>query len=248
MLSALFASCSTTTYFQIYNTGSDNGVLDNNKIVFEDKNCKVQYNLWSEGGNIGFSIYNKAESDLTVHLNKTFFVINSVAYEYFQNRTFSSSSNYGTTVTSYSNPYYWNYNISKISGTTSNSFSTSYMEKQYLTIPPKTLVNISEFKVVNNRFISCELNKYPSRRNVKTLKFNKENSPIVFSNIITYSTTNDTLRLENKFFVNEITNLPSSEVYKNIDTAFCGQKLDFPVKIFNNVSPGKFYVKYYFEK
>ena len=46
----------TSNYFQVFNTEVDNGVLEKNNIVFEDNYCKVSYNLWDDGGKIGFSI------------------------------------------------------------------------------------------------------------------------------------------------------------------------------------------------
>ena len=129
-----------TNYYQVFKTNADNGIVTKKNIVFEDNNCSVYYNLWTEGGNVGFSIYNKTESDLTVYLNKTFYVLNGVAYEYFQNRTFSKSSNNGTTVTSYNYPNYWNNNVAKVAGTSSTSYSTSYNEKPELTIDRKSVV------------------------------------------------------------------------------------------------------------
>ena len=248
IITLLFASCAMTNYYQVYNTHVDNGTVNKSNVVFEDNNCSVYYNLWTEGGDLAFSIYNKTESDLTVYLTKTFFVLNGVAYEYFQNRTFSKSSNSGTTVTTYNNPYYWNYNATKVAGTNSISFSTSYSEKPELTIPPKTLINISEYKVTNALYTNCNLAKYPSRRSIRTLKYSKENSPFVFYNLITYSTKSDTLRLENRFYVNEITNYPANELFTKIDTSACGKKLDFPIQVFKNEMPDKFYIKYSMER
>lgn len=248
IITLLFVSCAMSDYYQVYKTHVDNGTVNKSNVVFEDNNCSVYYNLWTEGGDLTFSIYNKTESDLTVYLTKTFFVLNGVAYEYFQNRTFSKSSNSGTTVTTYNYPYYWNYNATKVAGTNSTSFSTSYSEKPELTIPPKTLINISEYKVTNALYTNCNLAKYPSRRSIRTLKYSKENSPFVFYNLITYSTKNDTLRLENRFYVNEITNYPASELFTKIDTSTCGKKLDFPIQVFKNEMPDKFYIKYSMER
>lgn len=243
----LLTSCAVTNYYQVYKTVIDNGIVEKNKIVFEDNNCSVYYNLWAEGGNVGFSIYNKTESDLTIYLNKTFFVLNGVAYEYFQNRTFTKSSNNGTTVTSYLYPHYWNYNMTKVAGTSSTSFSVAYLEKPELIIPPKALINISEYNVTNARYTNCNLAKYPSRKNITTLKYSKDNSPFVFYNRITYSTQSDTLRLENKFYVSEITNYPETKMFTEIDTSDCGKKLDFPTQVFKNETPDKFYIKYTIE-
>jgi len=245
-LALLLTSCAVTNYYQVYKTNTDNGLLDKNKIVFEDNNCSVYYNLWAEGGNVGFNIYNKTKSDLTVDLTKTFFVLNGVAYEYYQNRTFSKLPSSWSALTTYNSPhyYYWHYNPSEITGTNSTSFSISYIEKQQLTIPPKTQANVSEYQVVSTRYINCDLLKYPTSNTIKTVKFDKSNSPFVFYNLITYYTNSDTLRLENKFYVSEITNYPSTEMYTYIYTSACGKKLEFPIEVFKNVTPDKFYIKY----
>lgn len=247
-LTILLTSCSVTNYYQVYKANSENGTFAKDKIFFEDKNCSVTYNLWAEGGDIGFSIYNKTDNDLTIDLTKTFFVLNGVAYEYFQNRTFSKSSSSGTTLTSYPYYYYWYWNPAKVSGTNSTSFSTSFAEKPELTIPSKTSINISEYHVANSRYVKCDLEEYPSRRNVKTLKFDKTNSPFVFYNLITYKTKSDSSRIENKFYVSEITNLPSTEMLTTVNTDSCGKSLFGPIDVFKNITPDKFYIRYTKEK
>ena len=55
LILVLFTSCMKSSYFQVYKTAtSDKLVLKENLLVYEDENCKVSYNLWNEGGNIGF--------------------------------------------------------------------------------------------------------------------------------------------------------------------------------------------------
>src|SRR5258705_914891 len=179
LLSIFLASCTVTNYYQVYKANSENGTFAKDKIIFEDKNCSVTYNLWAEGGDIGFSIYNKTDNDMTVDLTKTFFVLNEVAYEYYQNRTYTKSSSSGTTLTSYPYYYYSYWTPSKASGTNSTSYSTSFGEKSELTIPSQTLVKVSEYHISNSRYANCDLAKYPSRSKVKTLKFDNLNSPFV---------------------------------------------------------------------
>jgi hypothetical protein len=214
ILILVVSSCSVTNYYQVYKTEVEKGTVFKNKITFEDESCIVYYNLWSNGGDVGFSVFNKTATDLKIDLTKTFFVLNGVANEYFQNRTFSKSS------------------------------YVTYAEKPMLTIPSKTLINISEYFVTNKRLFSCDLIKYPTKKNIKTLNFNKDNSPYVFCNLITYYSLSDTTRLENKFYVSEVTNYPSSEMYINVDTSFCGNKLDFPQKDLKKYSAEYFYIKY----
>ena len=241
----LLASCAVKEYYQVYKTSIDGtGALKDNRVTFEDSNCVVTYNLWTNGGYVGFNIYNKSSNDLTIDLAKTFFVLNGYAYEYFQNRTFSKSSNYGTTVTTYNNPYYNNSNLVKFDGSTSSSFSTTFFEKSELTIPSKTHLNISEYSIVNSVYETCNWDKYPSQKKIKPLTFSKSNSPFVFYNLISYRLNAVNFRLENKFYVSEIVNVPSDKMFIWVDTANCGEPVFPSIRLFQNQTPDKFYFKY----
>ncbi len=250
-ISMLF-SCSVKDYYQVYKTSPEDinsgkkSTVTKNGIIFNEKNCTISYNFWDEGGDIGFTIFNKTESDLTIDLTKSYFVLNDWAQEYFQNRTFSKSSSSGTVMTTYRYPYYWN--VNKVAGTSSNSFSTAYVEKPRITIPAKTNINISEYHITNQLLTSCDLPKYPSRKNVKSLKYEKTNSPFVFYNIITCICKGDTERMENKFYVSEITNYPLPEIVKTIYKNDCGQTLVVSQKIFKDITPDKFFIHYILDK
>ena len=63
----MFTSC--VSYVQVYKTApSDKLVLKNNLLVFEDENCKVSYNLWDAGGNVGFQFFNKTDKKVLIGL------------------------------------------------------------------------------------------------------------------------------------------------------------------------------------
>ncbi len=241
-LTLLLSSCASSVYYQVFNAQIENGTIAEDKIIFEDKNCIASYNLWSEGGDIGFSIFNKTDNEITLDLTKTFFVLNGVAFEYYQNRTFSKSTNNGIALTTYPNYKYTN--IQKVSGTTTTGYSTTYKEKEYLTIPPKTLITISEYHIATKRYTNCELLKYPTKNKIKKLSFDKSTSPFVFYNLISYSNNGVNNKMENKFYVNEITNLPSSAVVKYSYIGECGTVLPYSVKVFNETKPNKFYIQY----
>jgi len=239
ILSFILTSCTVTNYYQVYKVTSDNGNVNKSNINFEDKNCIVTYNLWSEGGNVGFNFFNKTENDIVVDLSKTFFVINGVAFEYFQNRTFSNSSTSASSLTSN------NYLVtSKILKTNISSQSISRVEKSLITIPSKTLVNVSEFRISESQFFDCNLEVYPSKNKIKSLRFDSLSTPFVFSNLITYKTKNDSTRMENKFYVNEITNIPYAQMFIEINKDKCGNNLVPPYKVFKNETPDKFFIHY----
>lgn len=238
----MLTSCAVNEYYQVYKTTSEEAIVTDGNVIFEDSNCKIYYNLWSDGGDPGFSIYNKSDSDITIMLSKSFFVINNVAHEYFQNRIFSMAINASTTINS--NYYSLNINGKSTVGTKTSGLSTTFIEKPELTIPAKTMIRISEFQITNTRIVNCDLSKFPTKKNMKTLYFEKENSPFVFYNLITYYTASDTLRVENAFFVAEITNYPASYMFTTIDTSMCGKPLEKPITVFENPDADKFYLKY----
>lgn len=90
------SSCVPLKFYQVYKVFPDSDIeLKSNFLVYEDGNCKVSYNLWSKNGNIGFNYYNKTDNDIYLNLDKSFFIINGLSYQYYQNRTFTSSTSYG---------------------------------------------------------------------------------------------------------------------------------------------------------
>lgn len=238
-------SCAPLVYYQVYKTVPENGKITDDSLVFEDKNCEVSYDLWAADGDMGFTIYNKSENDLTIDLTKTFYVLNGVASEYFQNRVFSKAVNNATAITKYKYPHYLNYyNVTKIEGSTSTTYGTSYAEKPELTIPPQTSIRIAEYHITSLLYKACKYSSHPKNKNIKTVSFDKTNSPLTFYNIITYKIKGEINRIENKFYASELTNLPSSKMFVWEDTSSCGEKLVVPVEVFKIETPDKFYIKY----
>ena len=237
----ILASCGVRNYYQVYKVNPEAGTLSNKNIVFEDKNCIISYDLWAVGGNIGFEIYNKTDNDLIIDLTKTFFVLNGIATEYYQKRTFTKSIGYGSGTSSSTTYNYWN---KSTTGTNSSSFSTSYNEKSELAIPSKTKIYISEYKITDSRYLNCNMKELPSKRDNAVLKFEKNNSPFIFYNIITYYVNGEVNRFENKFHVTEIGNYRASDLKIMIDTTPCGRRLEYPKEVFKNATPDKFYLKY----
>jgi hypothetical protein len=53
--------------------------------------------LWERGGNIGFIFLNKTDKTIFLDKAECFFIINGIANDYFQNRTYTKSSSVGVT-------------------------------------------------------------------------------------------------------------------------------------------------------
>jgi hypothetical protein len=261
LISILLTSCVSTNYYQVYKAKpSDKLLLKENFLVYEDENCKVYYDLWKEGGNIGFQFYNKTDENIYLNLEESFFILNGVSYDYYRNRIFTNSTSTGAIVTREAtasksvtgNNYLDLQQTNRISATntvgltTSSGSSVSFSEKKIACIPSKTSKIITEYNINISLFRDCDLFKYPTRNQIKSMTFSKEESPIVFSNRIAYKIgQNDNLiRLENEFYVSEISNYPESEMVESKYEEYCGQKRLYMSQYFKDASADKFYIKY----
>ncbi len=257
----MLTSCETTSYFQVYKTvPSDKIVVNDDNLIYEDDNCKVSYDLWGEGGNIGFQFFNKTDKNIYLNLEESFFILNGIAYDYYRNRVFASAISSGATTSRgvADNKSVTGLNFlgliqtNRISATnsvglmSSSGFSVSYNEEKIMCIPSKSSKIISEYIISESLYRDCDLFKYPTKKQIKYKTFSKEQSPLVFSNRIAYSIgqTDSLIKFENEFYVTEISNYPESEILESEYDEYCGQKSMNKVKYFKNVSADKFYIKY----
>lgn len=232
------ASTSTKNYYQVYETKSENSKLDNNLLSFEDENCEISYNLWGEeGGNAGFSIFNKTNQLITLNKDKCFFILNGISYDYYLNRITSATIDYSS---SNINSTYYTYR----KATQSISNSTSYKENEKLIIPPNSMKFINEYRINKTAFRNCNLLRFPKKSENPKIDFDKGNSPFVFKNYITYSLNEKEYVIENNFYVSSIYNLPEDKVVEVVYIENCGVKTDKTEEIFINEKPNLFYIRY----
>lgn len=256
-----FTSCKSSFYYQVYKTEASQGMIDKgNKIAYEDENCIVSYNLWEDGGNMGFIFTNKTNKDIFLNLEQSYFILNDISYNYYQDRVFTSAvssgvskSNSATSSRSMVGLNYLNLfqankaSISNNVGIVSSSGSSiSYNEQKIVCIPSNTSKIINEYNITTSLIRDCNLLRYPSRNKIRTIHFSKNESPLVFSNRITYALEDSSkfIKFENEFYVTEITNYPEKELIEKKYDEFCGEKNVEKVGYFKNTSPYKFFIKY----
>ena len=253
-----FSSCvAPANYYQVYKTAYPKDVeLNDLGLTFQNEHIVVSYNFWSDGGDAGFGIYNKSNQNIYVNLAESFFILNGVAYDYFKNRVYTKSESSASSAiagksitTSYSNNLVPTNEFgvigSRIVGS-SSGFSVSYGEEKIICIPPRTAKYFREYAINESLYRECDLLKYPSRKQIKTKIFLREESPLVFSNRIAYSLSqsDELIKIENEFFVSEIGNYPQSEVMITEAEKICDQETFNMQSIFTVSSPEKFYIKY----
>jgi hypothetical protein len=282
-LMLLLTSCYSPKYFQVYNVQKpDNIRIENNSLVFEDTNCKIYYDLWANGGNFSYKIYNKTSDNIYIHMDESFYIKNGIANNYFNNSietnsSFSSYTNSNTIAYGSTNSMNSNYTTSRavtgynsfdllqtnkliksnsfgISNTfgVSNTFQTFEGYGKTLTkieerivIIPKNSAKIFYGKLINNNYFKFNnFKNYPKRNEFNSLKFTKENTPISFSNIISYSLTKDEklIKVYNDFFVSEIFNYNGDDIIKTKNKDINGNVIR-PQRYFTIASPDKFYLK-----
>ena len=260
----LLSSCSSYFYYQVIKTTpvSNDIKVSSTGLVYEDTNCVITYNLWSEGGNIGFKFYNKTDNDIYINLEKCFFVKNGEAYNYFKNRTYTTSSSVGSTqsvgISASKSMTGFNYldliqtNSKSVNESVANletsGTAVSYGEFKVICIPSKTYKYIKEYKILESTYRDCDLIRYPEHNEINSFIFTIENSPVVCSNQIEYKVglNSSAINIENKFFISEVTNYPEDEIIQKNDEAYCDENITNPNTIysFKNYSTNKFFIKY----
>lgn len=256
ILALVFTSCASSNFYQVYQTSTDESLKEKGEnLVFEDENCIITYNLWQENGNIGFQVYNKTDSNLYINLENSFYILNGMANNYYKNRKYIYGSSTGSTATKQATNSFGNFgaynfllgNQTKSAAIVqSSNNSIAYQEEKVMVIPSKTSKEIQEYSIKNSLYRDCDLFLYPKKKEVKSVTFQKSNSPLVFSNRIAYTIgeSNQPIMLENSFYVTSITNYPEKEIVDTENKSFCGQTLPGFNKTFKNSSANQFYLFY----
>lgn len=258
-LTLLVTSCKSLTYYQILSTTPvENVAIVENNLVYENKECKITYDFWSEGGDIGFIFQNKTNEMIYLKLDECFFVLNGMANNYYRNRTFTGSK---STVASFasglsastttSNASFTNENrmaIGNVHGLTSrNESSVTFNEEKMVCIPSNSYKVISEYLISESMYRDCDLLRYPmTKKQTRTLSYTKDNSPIVFGNRIAYTIgkSNEIKHIENNFFVDKITNYPENDVIEQKPAKVCDEMTLLMKRYFKTASPNMFYFQY----
>lgn len=274
-MALLLTSCAPNiTYYQMYKTGSEGLVKRDNLLIYENDSVKIGYNLWGDGGNVGFAFYNKSSQNMYLDLDDCFFILNGVAYNYYKSRTFttSKSTNVSTSseisaskavgasassaTTFYTDPSISTSKtvsaaaaISAYSATkvmTASGYSVAYAEEKTICIPPKTAKVISEYSINESIYRDCDLLRFPSKKETAIKTFDRSNSPYVFSNRIAYRIGQDQTKryLENVFYVSEISNQYKDKVLVEDYDRFCGEEAYTKSFFFKDSEPDWFYLKY----
>ncbi len=213
VISLLLFGCSKS-YIQVFNTNSSIQTNEDGFYIYENDSLKITYSFWKNKGLMTFSIFNKLDKPIYIDWKKSSYVDNSVKLDYWideeKNKAISSYGNYF-----YDGPLLKpGYAVSTNVGT---SISSKVKVERITFIPPSSNYYRSQFYIFPISFFKSETkadfevvprNDDPDETtNVYKVDFTKANSPLVFRNFLTFSTTEDfetEFYVDNEFYINEI--------------------------------------------
>lgn len=129
---------------------------------------------------------------------------------------------------------------------TSKTVSSAVKEQKILAIPPKSSKIIVEYSISNKILADCDLDRFPEEK--ASIEFDKENSPLSFSNYITYTLGDNSseMVLTNSFYVSKITNYAEPSAFKYVERIKpCQNLTSDDSKNYKTTYPTKVYDRYY---
>ncbi len=263
MIGLGLSSCS---FYQLCETTPIDMQQNQGLVYYENEDCRVGYDFWSEQGTVTFSILNKTDSIISIDLSETFFIRNGISNPYFQARQWSANSMLGLKTTRVRNNTFINHNAlvdpiipsyssytniySKTTAATAvatASKSESRREQQIIRIAPHSVYYFSEFNLRSKPFFDCDLETLPEYKKQASIRYTPETTPLQFSNYITYKVGNQAQQhIENKFYVSKVSNFRARTLKNNVRISRCGQYIgELRMRIFpvENTSTA-FYIPY----
>ena len=257
-LTCLMWSCSSN-YFQICKVSSNLPTSSSGAYTFTNEDIDIQYDFWSYGGNICFTIKNKTNEIIYIDLSKSFLIKNGIAYDYFLNRTISTSSVLTSSkssgisssamaiINSFNKRTPGSVSSQEVNSIASqHSITISSKEQPTISIPPHSSKIFTEYSIMNSRFQDCELNETPSKKNSASASFNLANTPVAFTNNICYRLGQNEKDefIENNFFISEIINQHYKSTIHKVETGCKSDKTKTQEDVFITTSPKEFYIQY----
>ena len=223
ILIACLASCSTKRFCQVLSTASVDAVDLNGSPVFENEEMRITYEFWAKGGQMTFTIQNKLSVPIHIDWNRSHLIHNGASFEYWtdseETTSVHGSSSSGVMVSTLSTSGGQGSASGSVASRLNSSRSgvTSTVRnrpKPVLHIPPGGAVTFSRFQLLTSGIYDCDFFwKTPKISDRQQRVYERDNSPLIFRNYLTYSTDPafaETKVVDNEFYLRSATFLSSS--------------------------------------
>ncbi len=230
----LCISCSKP-FYQLYKTSSENTQATQDMLINQDDNVSVKFDFWTNNGDGSIFIYNRSDQEVFVDLGRSHLVKNDLAYTYYPAVEVQSSTQLVST------GLYMK--ISLMSPT--NVTSLAQLEVRVICLPPKSGKIIPGPRLATSLFTDYEL--FPGKKEEITVEYSRENSPLTFRNIITYSFDErfeEFEVLDAEFWVSEIGNYRSADFIKTYQVMTPEGEAKSYAEDYRYKHPDSFYIRY----
>lgn len=247
----LSVGCSKKTYYQVYQTAPvKEGSVEQKggKLVSETQGGEVMYNFFAEEGDAGFWFTNTTDSVVYIDLAECFFVLNGNANDYYQARGWTTTKSSTITVSKKEKKDKKNKESENTEGTSTSEMKASQVaERQVVIVPPHATKYISEFRIVSKERELCGVKDTPKKSKPEGLSFTTDNTPVTFSNFITYKIGSKGKRhhVNDLFYVSEIINVNGEAMFESVrEKDACGKESGEKVTKLRYATPDRYYVVY----
>ena len=262
VITSLFSVSCTQSFYQIYTMDSKDLKMQDNSLLFENADCQVSYNFWSDGGYVSFAFKNKTDRDIFINMNESFLVVNGNAHNYFEAKTYTYGSAFATSIGYgeslgvslsgktgvWSNKHY-TASAGVAASITSKSAimnTVSIKEQEVVCIPANSFKTFSKFCLSPAIYQKCVKKvDFPSNR-ASLAKFDSHNSPIILNNRLTYGFQNDAMdkHIDNVFWLGEIENYSEKSAIGKSSEKGCYDLVSKEIRHFKIGKPSQFYRHY----
>jgi hypothetical protein len=232
LLFLVSTTVSAQKYIKVFEAGSNQSIIqENNKVIFENDTIKITYDLWSSYGNISFSVYNKLDVPIYVDWKKSAFIKQEKRHKYWSGKMVTEATSRLTPATkktlaftegnttqtqeeriAFIPPHSYIENPAKFSileyGENYIFFKDIPLSFEYLSLKDQ---NKKELKGTEPGLVKVlPVNKSwgaDGTIDIYQVEYSKENSPVSFSNFLTYSTTESFANehyISNSFYIKRI--------------------------------------------
>lgn len=259
LMLALFVSCAEKNYYQVYDITSNDVSLSEGILVYDNSDCRITYNMWSEGGNLSFLVQNKTDKNLYVVLPQSFFILNGVANDYYSEMTYTRavtnsaelSASRQVSVSGFlTNGIYWYpSHIGRVYGAsigTSTTEGVQIKESPLTCVPPKSAKLVYGYNISDHIYKDCDNYKfnYPSRVS-PSIGYQEGTTPVKFRNRIAYTfdekTYSDIKYIDHSFWMSSLQNYSEKAALDKLKYEECETSSKKSLKSFTMSSPNRFY-------
>ena len=256
-----FVSCADRNYYQVYDIQSSDVTMKDGVYAYDNADCRITYNMWSEGGNVSFMVQNKTDKNLYIVMPKSFFILNGVANDYYSETSYSRAVTNSTQLSAarqvsvggfLSNGFAWYpAHIARVYGASVGSSLTESIttrESPLVCVPPMSSKLIFGFNISDHIYKDCDNYKfnYPSRVS-PSITYSENNTPVKFRNRIAYSfdeESKDIKYIDHTFWMTSLQNYSNKAAMEKMKYEECETNKNLKVKNFTMSSPNRFYNTY----